>query len=113
MWRSDIPYAEWLMDDLDYVVFNETRLMPFLSTRVCILSFSLSFLFSCIFLHTVIVNCDDYVRVQLALLLVVLLTLLVYLGRSLTMALLALLRSIQWGITQMSWVTLFLRVHDR
>ena len=79
LWRSDIPYAEQLVDDLDYDEFYETHLMPSLSTEVCILSFSLSFLFSCIFLHMVIVNCDDYVRVQLALLLVVLLTLLVYL----------------------------------
>ena len=69
------------MDNLDYVVFNESRLMPSLSTGVCILSFSLSFLSSCIFLHMVKLNGDDYVRVRLVLLVVALLTLLIYLGQ--------------------------------
>ena len=69
------------MDDLGYVVFNKTRLMPSLSMRVCILSFSLSFLFSCTFLHMVKLNGDDYVRVRLVPLVVALLTPLIYLGQ--------------------------------
>ena len=39
LWRSDIPYAEQLVDDLDYDEFYETHLMPSLSAEVCILSF--------------------------------------------------------------------------
>jgi len=33
------------MDDLDYAEFSETHLMPSFFAKVCILSFSLSFLF--------------------------------------------------------------------
>jgi len=76
LWRSIIPYTEQLMDDLDNDEFSETCLMPSISTEVCILSLSLSFLFFCIFL---ILNYDDWVRVRLVLLLAVLLTLLIYL----------------------------------
>ena len=43
LWRSSIPYAEWLVDDLDYAKFSEIHLMPSLSAEVCILSFSLPF----------------------------------------------------------------------
>lgn len=102
------------MDDLDYNVYNETRLI-FLSipktVKIFILSFSLSFLFSFIFLHMVILDGDDCVKVWLVLLLVVLLTLLIYLGQSLLMAD-GFTRSILWDATWMSWVTLFLRVHE-
>ena len=65
LWRSGIPYADRLVDDINYTEFSKTRLMPSLSAEVCILSFSLSFLFSCIFLHMVILKCDTYVRVRL------------------------------------------------
>ena len=101
------------MVDLDYTELNETHLMPSLSAKECILSFSLSFLFSCIFLHMLILNCDDYVRERLVLLRVALLTLLVCLGWSILMALMALLRSVLWGETRMSWVTLSLMAHKR
>ena len=67
------------MDDLDYVEFSETRLMLSFSAEVCILSFSISFLFSHTFLHMVILNCNDYVRVRLVMLSTVLLPLPVYL----------------------------------
>ena len=76
-WHS---YVERLVEDLDYEEFSETHLMPSLSVKVCILSFSLSFLLPCIFLHMVINNCDDYVRVRLVLLPSILLALLTYLG---------------------------------
>ena len=99
------------MDDLDYVEFSETRLLPSFSTEVCIVSFSLSFIFSHIFLHMVILNCDDYVKVRLVLLVVVLLPLLVYIGRSMLMALMTLLGSILWDVTRMSWVIPLRRVH--
>ena len=46
LWRNGIPYVEWLVDHLDCNEFNETCLMPSLFARVCIISFSLSFLFS-------------------------------------------------------------------
>lgn len=82
------------MDDLDYVEFSETYLMPSFSAEVCILSFSLSFLFSFTFLHMVIFNYDDYFKVRLVLLLVVLLPLPVYLGQSMLMAPMTLLRSV-------------------
>lgn len=89
------------MDDLDYNVYNETRLI-FLSipktVKIFILSFSLSFLFSFIFLHMVILDGDDCVKVRLVLLLVVLLTLLIYLGQSLLMAD-GFTRSILWDAT--------------
>ena len=49
LWRNGIPYAKWLVGDLDYNEFNETHFMPSLSKGVCILSFSLSFLLFCIF----------------------------------------------------------------
>ena len=65
LWRSGIPDADRLVDDIDYAEFSETRLMPSLSAEVCIPSFSLSFLFSCIFLHMVTLKCDTYVRVRL------------------------------------------------
>lgn len=78
LWRSIIPYTERLMDDLDYDEFSETCLMPFLFAKICILSLSLSFLFFCIFLHMVILNYDDCVRVWLVLQPIVLLTLLIY-----------------------------------
>ena len=55
----------------------------------------------------VILNCDDYVRVQLVLLSVVLLPLPFYLGRSMLMALMVLLRSNLWDVTRMSWVIVF------
>ena len=57
----------------------------------------------------VTLKCD--VHVKLDLLLVVLLTLLIYPRLSKVMALTALLGIALWGVTQMSWVTLFLRVH--
>ena len=107
-WHS---LCQQLMDDLDYVEFSETRLLPSFSTEVCIVSFSLSFIFSHIFLHMVILNCDDYVKVRLVLLVVVLLPLLVYIGRSMLMALMTLLGSILWDVTRMSWVIPFRRVH--
>ena len=91
------------MDDLDYAEFSETHLMPSLFAKVCILSFSLSFS-SCIFLHMVILNCDDYVSVRLVLLVVVLLPLPVYIGRSMLMAPMTLLGSILWNVTRMSCV---------
>ena len=47
----------------------------------------------------VILNCDDYVKVRLVLLVVVLLPLLVYIGRSMLMALMTLLGSILWDVT--------------
>ena len=47
LWRSSIPYADQLMDDLDHAEFSKNHLMPSLSAGVCILSFSLSFLFFC------------------------------------------------------------------
>ena len=100
--RSDIPYAERLVDDLDYDEFSETCLMPSLLAKVCILSFSLSFLFSCIFLHMVKLKCDAYVRVRLVLLPAVLLTLLVNLGQFMLLAPMSLLRSVLWDVTQMS-----------
>ena len=59
----------------------------------------------------VILNCDDYVRVQLVLLSVVLLPLPFYLGRSMLMALMVLLRRNLWDVTRMSWVIVFERVH--
>ena len=69
--------------------------------------FHFPFLFSHTFLHMVILNCDDYVRVQLVLLSVVLLPLPFYLGRSMLMALMVLLRSNLWDVTRMSWVIVF------
>ena len=65
LWRSGIPDADRLVDDIDFAEFSETRLMPSLSAEVCIPSFSLSFLFSCIFLHMVTLKCDTYIRVRL------------------------------------------------
>ena len=59
----------------------------------------------------VILNCDDYVKVRLVLLVVVLLPLLVYIGRSMLMALMTLLGSILWDVTRMSWVIPLRRVH--
>ena len=103
-WRNGIPYVERPVDDMDNGEFSETYLMPFLSTKVSILSFSLSFSPS---LHLVILNCDHYVKVWLALLQVVLLTLLIYLNWSMLMALMALLKSVSWDVTRMSWVIPF------
>jgi len=77
------------------------------SVEVCILSFSLSFLFSRTFLHMVILNYDDYVSVRLVLLSVILLPLPIYLGRSMLMVLMALLGSNLWDVTRMSWVIHF------
>lgn len=76
---------------MDFDEFNETHLMLSLIVEVCILSL---FYFCSIFLailHMVRLKYDVYVK--LALLQVVLLTLLIYLGRSMLMALTSLLRS--------------------
>ena len=37
LWRNNIPYAEWLVDEMGYDEFNETRLMPSLILEVCFL----------------------------------------------------------------------------
>ena len=52
-------------------------------------------------------------HVMLALLLVLPLTLLIYCGQSMSTVLMALLMSIRWATPQMSWATLFLRVHEQ
>ena len=31
LWRSGIPYTQWVSDELDYEEFNDTRLMPSLT----------------------------------------------------------------------------------
>ena len=54
LWRNGIPYSKWLIGDLDYEEFSETRLMPSFPIRVCILS--LSSFFS---LYLAYVACDD------------------------------------------------------
>ena len=108
MWKSGIPYAEWLMGDLDYGEFSQTCLMPSFPIGVCFLS--LSSLFS---LYLAYVACDDaqcgnYVRMWLVLPWVALLTLPICLGQSLLMVLMAFLGSFLWDETQMSWVILSL-----
>ena len=35
LWGSGVPYAGWFLKGLDYEEFNITRLMPFLTARVC------------------------------------------------------------------------------
>lgn len=59
----------------------------------------------------VILKYDAYVR--LVVLLVVMLTPLIYASRSMPMALTASLENALRRVTQISWVTLFLRVHER
>ena len=78
---------------------------------MCSLS-SHSFPFFCFaLLHMMIFKWNTYVR--LALLLVLLLTLLIYLGQSTPTVLMTSLGSMWWVATKMSWVTLFLWVHER
>ena len=43
-WRADIPYADHLMDVIEYDEFSETQLMPSLIQEVCILSFLIPFI---------------------------------------------------------------------
>ena len=78
---------------------------------VYVLPFLIYFHFSFALFHMMIFKWNTYVR--LALLLVLLLTLLIFLGRLMPMILMVLLVSIWWAATQMSWVTLSLRVHER
>lgn len=54
LWRNGIPYAQQLMDDLDYEEFSETWLMPSFPIEVCI--FSLSSFFSLYLWNSA---CDD------------------------------------------------------
>lgn len=86
------------MDDLQYVEFSETHLMPF-STEACVLPFSLSILFFYILLHMVILKCDDYIRVRLVLLVATPLTFLVCLSWFMPIALMALFGSVLWDVT--------------
>ena len=44
LWRSGIPYTQWVSNELDYEEFNDTHLMPSLTLAVCVLP-SHSFLF--------------------------------------------------------------------
>ena len=99
-------------DELDYDEFNDTRLMPFLTAVVCVPYLLIHFPFFCFaLLHMMIFKWNTYVR--LALLLVLLLTLLIYLGQSTPTVLMTSLGSMWWVATKMSWVTLFLWVHER
>ena len=34
LWGSGVPYAEWLLEGLDYEEFNITRLMPSFTVQV-------------------------------------------------------------------------------
>ena len=45
LWRNGIPYAKWLLGDLDYDKFSETRLMPSFPLEYVSSLFPLSFLF--------------------------------------------------------------------
>ena len=101
LWSPGVAYVNQLKEELDYVEFNRTRLMPTLTIKV--LSFFPSFPFllsSFAFLYMVIFNCNAYTRMPL--LLVSLLTLLMCLGRSMLMALMAILGSILCPATQTS-----------
>ena len=113
LWRLDIPYSERVTDELDYGEFSETRLMPSLTTVVCVLA-SLIFFQPFIVLHScTLVIFKQNTCVRLVLLLVFLSTLPVFPGRSMLMVLMALHRRIWWAAIQMSRVTPFLRVHER
>ena len=39
LWRSGIPYTQWVSNELDYEEFNNTRLMPSLTLAICVLPF--------------------------------------------------------------------------
>ena len=72
--------------------------MASLIQEACIISSPFPFiLFFLVFLHIVMLKYDAYIR--LTLLLVILLTPLIYPGRSMLMTLAVLLRSMQWDVT--------------
>ena len=39
LWRSGIPYTQWVSDELDYEEFNNTWLMPSFTPAICVLPF--------------------------------------------------------------------------
>ena len=39
LWRSGIPYTQWVSNELDYEEFNNTRLMPSFTPAICVLPF--------------------------------------------------------------------------
>ena len=96
-WRSGISYAKWLLEGLDYDVFNITHLMPSLTAQVYaetlfLLSFSL------LVMTTDTGNCN-----RGDLLLVSPLILHTSLGQSMLMARMALLESASCPVILMSW----------
>ena len=106
LWRNDIPYAQQVIDELDYEEFNDTRLMPSLAPAVCAFPLLIHFhFFSFALPHMMMFKWDTYIR--LALLLVLLLTLPTYPRRSMPVVLNTSLRSVRWDVTQMLLVTLF------
>ena len=105
LWRNSIPYAKWVLDELEYEEFNNTRFMPSLTPAVCALFLLIYFHFSFALLHMMMFKWDTYIR--LALLLVLLSTLLIFLGQSMSIILMVSLMSLRWAATQMSWATLF------
>ena len=52
LWRNNIPYAERLVDDLDYDEFSKTHLMLSLIVEVSNLSLYFPLFLSCISAHS-------------------------------------------------------------
>ena len=104
-WRSSIPYAEWLLDGLDYEEFSITRLIPSLTVQVYAQSLLLLFLVLYLVCHG-FQWWKTYSRRSL--LLVSQLILHIFLGWSMLRALMALLESMPCPIIPMLWATIFL-----
>ena len=103
-WGSGVPYTGQLLEGLDYERFNITRLMPSLTAQVYAQSFLLLLFSVSLFVMTSNVgNCNrgDLLPISL-------LTLHISLGRSMLLALMALLGSMPCPVILMSWTILSL-----
>ena len=99
---SGVPYAEWLLEGLDYEEFNITRLMHSLTIQVYAQSLLLLlFSFSLFVMTSNVENCN-----RRDLLLVSPLTFHISLGRSILTALMALFKSMPCPVIPMSWAIL-------
>ena len=94
---SGVPYAEWLLEGLDYEEFNITRLMPSLNVQVRAQSLFHSFISFLFVITSNVGNCNkgDLLPVSPMILHI-------SLGRSMLMALMALLGSMPCPVTLMS-----------